>query len=69
MRIYKGTESIFQKISNYSGQIKAKEDITRDLLERQFVQNEAFFYKQITSNGRSEVSAVKMASDVIYAEL
>jgi len=58
MRIYKGTESIFQKFSDYSGQIKAKGDIMRDLFESQFVQNDAFFYKQITSNGRGEISAV-----------
>jgi hypothetical protein len=59
MRIYKGTESIFQKFSNYSRQIKAKGDIMRDLFDSQFVQNSVFFYKQITSNGRGEVSAVK----------
>ena len=59
MRIYKGTDSIFQKISDYSGQIKAKADIIRDLLESQFVQNETCFYKQVISNGRDEVYAVK----------
>jgi hypothetical protein len=29
------------------------------LFDSQFAQSEAFFYKQITSNGRGEVSAVK----------
>jgi hypothetical protein len=59
MRIYKGTGSIFQKISEYSGQIEAKDDIMRVLFDSQFVQNEAFFYKQIISIGRVEISAVK----------
>ena len=58
MRIHKATESIFQKISDYSGQIKAKVDIIRDLFESQFVQNETF-YKQVISKGRGDVSAVK----------
>jgi hypothetical protein len=59
MRIYNGTESIFQKISDYSGQIKTKGDIRSVLFDSQFVQNAVFFYNQITSNGRGEVSAVK----------
>jgi len=58
-RIYKGTESIFQKISDYSRQIKAKGNIKRVWFYRKFVQNEAFFYKHTTSDGRGEVSAVK----------
>jgi hypothetical protein len=52
MRIYQGTESIFQNISDYSRQLKARGDIMRVWFDSQFVQNALFFYKQITSNRR-----------------
>jgi hypothetical protein len=56
--IHRETGSILHNISGYSRQIPAKGDNTRVLFFALFVQNEAFFSIQITSDGRGEVSGV-----------